>query len=126
MACIYCNQNADTMDHIVPISYLSNRKTGRHSIGETIECCQECNSLLSNQLFDSIAERAMHINKRLKARYSRLINSQEWAQYELKQMGPEMQQYIRETMKKKEIILSRIYHSKIVAGTKNYQQSLFP
>lgn len=43
--CFYCNQPANTIDHIVPIV-----RGGQHSIGNLVAACKSCNSSKSGNL----------------------------------------------------------------------------
>lgn len=58
--CTYCDDPADTMDHLVPVSRQTNRKRrGKlSSLSSTVPCCRTCNSLLGAVTEPDIRARA--------------------------------------------------------------------
>lgn len=74
--CIYCGSPADTMDHVIPVRYLTSvkRKGRRRDIGQLVESCRECNLHLGASLIHTIPGRAAYLISKHKVamRYSRI------------------------------------------------------
>lgn len=72
--CTYCGDPVKMgIDHLIPISfsYGKSRSSKRFDVmkpgyGPTTGCCGECNTVLSNLIFDTFYDRCRHINLRLK------------------------------------------------------------
>lgn len=64
--CVYCGDPADTMDHVIPLSFtISRKRTNRMEIGPMCPACRDCNTHLSNRYFDSFWDRCRWNRDRL-------------------------------------------------------------
>ena len=89
MGCFYCGERADTLDHCPPISraddYLVfNLEEERWVL---VDCCRECNGLLSDSLQETIVERAELLKLKLTRRYRSLLRTPKWTAKELRELG---------------------------------------
>ena len=56
--CAYCGDVADSKDHVIPLSYQTDRpKLSRSDSGPMTFACRPCNSFLSNRMFPDFRTR---------------------------------------------------------------------
>lgn len=116
MDCHYCGAPADTKDHIVPIAYLRNgRPQGSRSVGTTVDCCRECNSLLGAKALFSIEERAYEVSECLLRRYKKEINAPVWTDDELAELQPTLRRQIKAKQFLRMEVLERVRNASAVA-----------
>jgi hypothetical protein len=97
MNCTYCGMPAEAKDHIVPISYNYSRRppnAPKHG-GVTVDCCNECNNILSNKFLCTVEARAAELADCLELRYRKQLNAPVWDEEELSELGPSLQRQIR-------------------------------
>jgi hypothetical protein len=86
--CYYCGEPATERDHVVPRSQLPVlRPMVNSEVPTTVDCCGECNRVLSNSLQESLVDRAAELKARLRARYRHLLEMPEWTPEELQDLG---------------------------------------
>ena len=116
MDCHYCGAPADTKDHIIPLAYMRNgRPKSAYGVGETVDCCRECNSLLGAKALFSIEERAHEIAQCLSRRYSKILNAPYWSPEEIEELGPGLQQTVKAKQFLRGEVLERIRGASSVA-----------
>ena len=107
--CTYCGIAANSLDHIIPVSYNQTlRKNVKYSKENTVPSCTECNSSLSNIWLPTIPERAGCLLEKYNKKYKKLLNQPEWEDWEIEELGPGMKKVILTNKKKKEIIIERL------------------
>ena len=101
---------AEAKDHIVPISYNYNRRPTKpvNRGGVTVDCCNECNSILSNKLLCTIEARAAELADCLEVRYRKELIAPIWSEDELKELGPSLQNQIRAKQFLRDEVVERI------------------
>lgn len=58
--CAYCDEWADSVDHIIPYSYCQNNDKDN-----LVACCLDCNLIASDKIFESLSDKRAYIrNKR--------------------------------------------------------------
>jgi hypothetical protein len=120
--CVYCGDDADTKDHIVPVSYYYDGiRSGRHLTNEygkenLVDACKECNSIAGNKVFPNINDKKDYIQERIKMKYKKVINSVYWSDEEISEMGINLQKEIRIQQLARKWILNRI----------NYPVNIYP
>lgn len=81
MRCTYCNDLADTMDHVIPISRqrTCKRTHTKEKLRKTsVPACRECNCLLGNKEYLTISSRSKYLHDRYLKRYSKLLAMPDW------------------------------------------------
>lgn len=114
--CHYCGADADTKDHIIPIVYLRNgRPRNRRAIGDTVDCCRECNSLLGAKALFSIEERANELAECLTRRYKKELKAPIWTEEDLSDLGPTLRKQIEAKQYLRQETLERVRNASSVA-----------
>lgn len=115
--CCYCGDIATCLDHVVPVSYSQksgtriNDLTSEEKIKKlTVGCCTECNSLLSNHMFDSIASRAEYLSDQVAKRHKKLLKSPAWTDEELEELEGSLKVRVMAKQKLKELTIERLRH----------------
>ena len=112
--CVYCGEDADTKDHVVPVSYYFNgKRTGRHltaDFGEEnlVDCCRECNCMANNKVFDNIQAKREYIQERIKEKYKKVVNMPFWSDDEIKELGQTLRKEVKIQQLARKWILNRI------------------
>jgi hypothetical protein len=108
---------ANTKDHIIPICYLrSNRPHKANGIGDTVDCCRECNLLLNTQALFSIPERAHAVSIALERRYRKELNAPYWSDEEIDELGDTLRQQVKARQFIRSEVVERIRQAICVAS----------
>ena len=115
--CCYCGDIATCFDHVIPVSFAQKsgkRRDDLTSIEEikkkSVGCCEECNSLLSNYIFDSIADRTEYLSDRVAKKYKKLLKSPSWSEEELEELEGRLKISVMAKQKLKELTIERLRH----------------
>ena len=73
-----------------------------------VAACKECNSLLSNSIQDTLAERKKLLKQRLKRKYKKILAIPNWKDEELVIMEYNMKKYILDSLKLRELTRLRL------------------
>jgi hypothetical protein len=103
--CAYCGQTATERDHVLPRSADVPKS---HLRRLTVVCCSECNQLAANFIHDSVRERREFVQTRLSIKYRKLLDSPDWTEVELCELGPDLRQNILAHERAKEQIRERL------------------
>lgn len=113
--CVYCGQAASTIDHVLPITFAYslnlNSPGARRELGQglnKVPCCLECNTLACNTPFVSVLEKRRYIQKKLKAKYKRLLVFKPWDTEELAEVSQNLRDTIIQSMHKRLLVESRV------------------
>jgi len=112
--CVYCGEDANTTDHVIPISYYySGERKNKHLTSEygkenLVDCCRQCNSIAGNKVFNNVEEKRKYIQERLTEKYKKVINMPFWSEEELKQMKGLLYKEIKIQQLAKKWVLNRI------------------
>jgi hypothetical protein len=105
--CFYCGEMATVVDHVPPFVDYSF-----FNCGFLIPSCRECNSYLSDIYFETIEERVKYIKNKLNTKYRHILDTPNWEEEELKNMGENFCREIKGMLKLKQITKERIkYYS---------------
>lgn len=97
--CVYCGEDAETIDHIYPISQLAKLANALGNISDLspdtldllrlVPACISCNSWLSARLFIGVRERRSHIASKLLHRMHKISggNISDWNDSDLEEIG---------------------------------------
>src|SRR4029077_758589 len=107
--CAYCGEIATTTDHFIP-------KAFRNAIDDLgivnnrllIPACKECNSTAGAQIFNSIKEKREFIHFCYKRKYRNLLESEDWTEKELNELGHTLRSRIKASQQAKKIIKRRL------------------
>lgn len=128
--CVYCGDDADTKDHIIPITFYhtGNRKdthTRHRGIRENlVDCCRQCNSIAGNTYFDNIDDKKEYIREKLIKKYKSLINIPYWEEDEILELSHLLQVEVRIKQLARKWILNRINYPIILFDTPTMRNDL--
>jgi hypothetical protein len=77
--CVYCGEVADTRDHFPPRSYGPR--------GFLLPACRQCNDFAGTEFSLDFQARVHHVKRKLLSRYKRWINTPDWSEEELLELG---------------------------------------
>jgi hypothetical protein len=106
--CFYCNDPADCLDHVPPLSLIDTmpyEERKRFGIpAALVPCCKECNSALGDRVLVTIEDRLLY----LESYYDKFFNKQKamWTDDEIKELGSSLQNMVRSRQEK----LQRFVH----------------
>lgn len=102
--CYYCGLPATSRDHTVPKSLLENmRNSGldKEVVEQVIRikklivpCCVECNSSLGKRVYRTLHDRKRAAKAHKKRKYKRILKMPSWANNEVIELGPNLQQFV--------------------------------
>jgi len=93
--CFYCGAPADTRDHFIPKAFyytIQNLKWDQKQI--LVPCCKECNSTAGDRVFKSFREKRLYIKERYLKKYAKYLDTPNWSQKELEELGSGLKSYI--------------------------------
>ena len=113
-ACTYCGDTTSIVrDHVVSVDWSGFRRSYRK--GDTVPCCRECNSILSNKPLHSISSRANFISCALYKKYRKIINHPNWSDDELLEMSIEFSSTLKCRGNAKSFVEARVLHAQMMA-----------
>jgi len=117
--CFYCGEDAEVRDHVIPYSFFRSgrRSGGGMGIGgnsNIVDSCRECNSLVSDKVFDNVYRKRDFIQGKLSERYKKVIKMANWTEQEISEMGVEFKTDLRLQMLAKKWIQNRINYPEII------------
>lgn len=110
--CYYCGVPATAVDHTLPLIVYRELL----AIGEppdkrrliVVPSCHECNSLLGDNFFPSLASRKKYVKRRLRSRYRFILRIPKWQEYEIRALGRNLQDYVRQGHDERERLHQRL------------------
>jgi len=108
--CMYCGQPADTLDHVPPVSRISDYEALRLDRERyfLVRSCADCNVVLGNSLQETILQRAEYLKDRLEQKHRNKLKAQEWDEEELQELGPRLRSSVRAQIRTATRIRARI------------------
>ena len=88
------------------MSYVSTHRN--YQKGTTVPSCRECNTLLNDKMYTTIADRAAYLFNRYHRRYKRLLAFDPWTEEELRQMSQNLRDSILTKTKEQEWLKDRL------------------
>ena len=101
--CAYCGQLPQSRDHVIPVSYQSDRRRNWTEFGPWCWACLDCNSALTNRYFDSFKARCEWAQWRIEAKAKPI----DWHKWELERLDRNLRSHIQTEMKKREWLRAR-------------------
>ena len=109
--CFYCGLLATTIDHVIPRSLITRLDPAEAHDARyrwVVPACSECNSLLSDRIFDRLATRRVAAHEAIRRRYAKLLASPDWAPTELEDLGPTLRSHVERCQRLRELIRARL------------------
>lgn len=109
--CTYCGDIAQTVDHVIPVSFFDGKIVRSASVknkGVRTYACSDCNCMLSNKYFESFRERCKYVNQGIERRFKKVLNMPVWTDEEFKELGKNMRSRLAEKLNLKALVLERI------------------
>jgi len=85
--CVYCGEWATQDEHFPPATYSRN--------GVILPVCRECNGLAGTTWATDFIERVAHVREKLRHKYRNVLESPEWAQWELSELSYSLRQKVQ-------------------------------
>lgn len=106
--CYYCGRPADTVDHVIPQVLLKQLEAmgdteawsvlyKRHKV-KIVPACRDCNSVIGSKYFPTLAERKAFVKQRLRQRKRNVLETPNWSEGELNQLGPDLRGYVEHSI----------------------------
>jgi len=86
LKCIYCGSDAECREHVIPVSYTSDRRSYDESREWIVPACNTCNGIAGCNVYFTIPEKAEYILKKFKSRYRRILEMPSWTESELAEL----------------------------------------
>jgi hypothetical protein len=77
-------------------------------MGKTVPACLECNSTAGARVFSTPIKKQEYIRQRYRRRYKKLLESPDWTEIELADLGYSLQSYIKGSQEAKKILKKRL------------------
>ncbi len=103
--CIYCGENANTVDHFPPATF--------SMYGYLLPCCKQCNGLAGTAWPTHFIFRSRLVNDKIRRLYKRLLKTPDWTRCETAALGYNLRCGIQVWQKQREIALGRIAWSAV-------------
>jgi len=115
VCCAYCGEYATQREHLVPFSFLRS-KTSKGTPNDNfwtwiLPSCKECNAIAFDQVFETAEAKRCFIQERLAGRYQDDLESPEWSEKDLQDLGPALEQYVMACQARSYITRSRVSYS---------------
>lgn len=112
--CEYCGDPSDSVDHVIPQSLLKtihgsgDQMLMRLYMTKTVNCCRDCNSVLGNKAYWTIAQRRNYIKGKLVSRFKHILKSPTWTLEEMAELGYGLRDFVATKKCQKDRILERL------------------
>lgn len=98
--CIYCGETAECDDHFPPLS------AGLR--GFLLPACKECNALAGTDHPHNFSARAALVHAKIRNKYKRLVDTPNWSEDELKELGKNLKSSVKSWAGRREALLRRL------------------
>lgn len=96
--CFYCNQHAESKDHIPPISYCNDFEVDERVM---VRSCLLCNSLLGARHLHTLLLRSDYLLVAYRRRFYKLLSMPLWTEEEISELTGSLKRKILLAIKKK-------------------------
>lgn len=106
--CFYCGDTTReiTRDHVRPVSIDSAKRS--HDAKDTVSCCRECNTTLSDNFITTVEERSAFLVDKYLVKYRSILNTPRWSEEELNELGPHMRSKVLANVSEKQYVVERL------------------
>lgn len=112
--CVYCGDWFECRDHPIPTSFMHQKRC--YKPGETVKCCNSCNSLLGSKMFSSMEERSAFIFDRLTSKARRLLSLPIWELRELEELDFKLRTKVEADQHAKVVVKARLANLNLTAS----------
>lgn len=109
--CVYCGMPAESVDHFIPAAYARAISDTEPISGirlSLVPACRECNSVASDAVFQTIAQKRKYIQAKLRRRYQKLLRIPLWRDEDFEELSPGLARYVTHGLRLQEIISNRL------------------
>lgn len=112
--CYYCGQIATSIDHVIPHSIRQRLSEGIENpitaLTITVPSCRECNSTLGARVYGNgtLKDRKEACKVHIRKKYKNFLKIPIWTENEIKELGPELEMYVRHGLILKQFVESRL------------------
>lgn len=107
--CVYCGEIATSIDHFIPKAFrLAIEDLGLVNNRLLVPACRECNSTAGSQIFHSLKEKREYIHFCYRRKYRSLLESEDWTEGELNELGHTLRSSVKASQQAKMIIRRRL------------------
>lgn len=95
--CTYCGGDGVSQDHVIPVSWFRKvpvRGSTSDRRGIRTWSCTYCNSVLSNNWFDTFSERCSYVESSYRRKYRRILGLDTWDEVELAELSGKLRSYV--------------------------------
>jgi hypothetical protein len=86
--CLYCGNQASHNEHLIPFSMLTaSVRKQRGNCGLISRSCPSCNSVLSNNYFDTLDRRVDFVTKDIAKKFRKIRCNTNWTQREVSELS---------------------------------------
>ena len=116
--CYYCGLPADTIDHVIPQSFLKAiRRSGDDLLAKaitdrrrtyTVPACRECNGLAGAKYHETLDERATFVRNRLAKAHRSALATPDWSPRELFQLSRDLRNRVIAALHERDLTRRRL------------------
>lgn len=110
--CYYCGIPATSEDHVLPLivyrELLAMNEPPEKKRLLVVPSCHECNVLLTDNIFPSLQARKKYLKRRLRSRYQHIIHIPRWEEWEMRELGENLQSYVRQGHDARTLLYDRL------------------
>lgn len=115
--CRYCGMPADSIDHVIPQSLVSAARCSGHPEWareivkariETVPSCRQCNAVLGDRVFPTVADRKAAVKAYLRRKYRKLLSAPAWTPEQSGVLGPRLRQFVQNQQAIREEVEARL------------------
>jgi hypothetical protein len=114
--CAYCGIESSEREHVIPLTYLGQKRGYDDKRQWIVDSCSDCNNLAGKSVFFSIPEKAKFIKERLEIKHKKIIQTPQWNAEELEEMGYTLREMIFGNIIAKKVLFDRIAHLEAVTS----------
>lgn len=111
--CTYCGMNAAHMDHVVPKVYSNSQSVSRDCC---VPACAECNQLLRDFYYVTVAERAGWLAIAIARKHKKLLGSPDWREEDYECLEGRLLRHVKAQQFKKVTVRARISFAETVSA----------
>ena len=114
--CTYCGREGDEDEHVIPLSYLGERRLSKENGQWVVQSCRTCNQLGCDSIFFTIPDKAQFILSEYQRKYRKVLGTPNWSDDELADLSYELRTMIEGHITAKSILIEKIKHLEMIGG----------